>query len=67
VANGAGQELNLKATAAGADVGFRTVEYYIGLGEDFHYGAVLHTGTIPFEIDDRIWAPRLSCLWRQPT
>jgi len=34
------------------------------IGEDFHYGAVLYSGTIPFEIDDRIWALPISCLWR---
>lgn len=36
------------------------------IGKDFHYGAVLYSGTIPFEIDDRVWALPLSCLWRQP-
>lgn len=34
------------------------------MGEDFHYGAVLYSGTIPFEVDDRIWVLPLSCLWR---
>lgn len=34
------------------------------VGDDFHYGAVLYSGTIPFEIDDRIWALPISCLWR---
>ena len=37
------------------------------LGEDFHYGAVLYSGALPFEIDDRIWALPLSSLWRPPT
>lgn len=37
------------------------------VGEDFHYGAVLYSGQIPFEIDDRIWALPLSALWRPPT
>ncbi len=36
------------------------------LGKDFHYGAVLYSGTIPFELDDRIWALPLSSLWRTP-
>lgn len=33
------------------------------VGDDFRYGAVLYSGTIPFEIDDRIWALPLSTLW----
>lgn len=37
------------------------------IGDDFHYGAVLYSGKIPFEIDDRIWALPLSSLWRAPT
>lgn len=37
------------------------------VGDDFCYGAVLYSGTIPFEIDDRIWALPLSSLWRGPT
>ncbi len=36
------------------------------LGTDFHYGAVLYSGSIPFEIDDRIWALPISSLWRKP-
>ncbi len=35
------------------------------LGNDFHYGAVLYSGKIPFQIDDDIWALPLSSLWRQ--
>ena len=35
-------------------------------GSDFHYGAVLYTGALPFKIDDRIWALPISCLWRAP-
>jgi len=35
------------------------------IGDDFHYGAVLYSGTIPFKIDDRIWALPLSSLWRK--
>lgn len=34
------------------------------VGDDFHYGAVLYSGKIPFEIDDRIWALPIICLWR---
>ena len=37
------------------------------VGDDFHYGAVLYSGSIPFEIDDRIWALPLSSLWRTPS
>ncbi len=37
------------------------------MGEDFHYGAILYSGTIPFQIDERIWALPLSCLWRRPS
>ncbi len=37
------------------------------MGEDFHYGAVLYSGTIPFQIDERVWALPLSCLWRTPS
>ena len=36
------------------------------LGELFHYGAVLYSGTIPFQIDERIWALPLSTLWQTP-
>lgn len=35
-------------------------------GSDFHYGAVLYTGALPFKIDDRIWALPISSLWRDP-
>ena len=37
------------------------------VGEDFRYGAVLYSGTIPFQIDDRIWALPMSSLWRKPS
>lgn len=33
------------------------------LGADFRYGAVLYTGTIPYQLDDRIWALPISTLW----
>jgi len=36
------------------------------LGDDFHYGAVLYSGTLPFQIDDRIWALPISALWHPP-
>jgi len=36
------------------------------LGAAFHYGAVLYAGTLPFQIDDRIWAIPASALWRSP-
>lgn len=34
------------------------------LDDDFRYGAILYSGEIPFQIDDRIWALPLSSLWR---
>lgn len=37
------------------------------LGTSFHYGAVIYTGTLPFQIDDRIWAIPASSLWRPPS
>lgn len=36
------------------------------VGSDFRYGAVLYSGGVPFQIDDRIWALPLSSLWRPP-
>ena len=36
------------------------------LQDNFQHGAVLYSGEIPFQIDDRIWAVPLSSLWRQP-
>ena len=35
------------------------------LGDRFHSGAVLYTGKLGFEIDDRIWALPVSALWRR--
>ena len=37
------------------------------LGGDFVFGAVLYSGSLPFEIESRIWALPISSLWRQPT
>jgi len=37
------------------------------LGDAFHYGAIVYTGQIPFQLDDRIWAIPASALWRQPS
>ena len=34
------------------------------IGDDFHYGAVLYSGTLPFQLDDKIWALPISSLWR---
>lgn len=34
--------------------------------ESFHFGAVLYSGSLPFQIDDRIWALPISSLWREP-
>ena len=34
------------------------------LGDDFHYGAVLYAGKIPFKIDDRVWALPINSLWQ---
>ena len=37
------------------------------LGEDFAGGAVLSSASVPFQIDDRVWALPLSALWRAPS
>ena len=37
------------------------------LGPDFHYGAVLYSGQLPYRIDDRIWALPISTLWQPPS
>ena len=37
------------------------------LGDAFSFGAVLYSGVLPFEIDDRVWALPISSLWRPPT
>ncbi|MYB25166.1 MAG: ATP-binding protein [Acidimicrobiia bacterium] len=36
------------------------------LGGDFHYGAVLYSGQIPYRIDGSIWALPISALWQPP-
>ena len=36
------------------------------IGAAFHYGAVLYSGALPFQIDDQIWAIPTSALWRPP-
>lgn len=36
------------------------------LGDAFRYGAVIHTGTLPFQLDDRIWALPAGMLWHPP-
>ena len=36
------------------------------LGEDFRYGAVLYSGSLPFQLGERIWALPISSLWRPP-
>lgn len=33
------------------------------LGDKFHRGAVLYSGSLPFQLADRIWALPLSTLW----
>lgn len=33
------------------------------LGDAFVRGVVLHTGPLPFELDDRIWALPIACFW----
>lgn len=33
------------------------------LGDDFRAGVVFHTGPMPFDLDDRIWALPVSALW----
>ncbi len=37
------------------------------MGHAFIFGAVLYSGALPFQIDDRIWALPISSLWRPPT
>lgn len=37
------------------------------LGDSFVRGVVLHTGTHPFELDDRIWALPIAALWADTT
>jgi uncharacterized protein len=36
------------------------------LGDDFRFGAVIYSGQIPFQIDDKVWALPMSSLWRDP-
>ncbi len=37
------------------------------IGDTFRFGALLYSGGLPFEIDDRIWALPISTLWRPPS
>ncbi|WP_322756252.1 hypothetical protein [Frankia sp. Cas3] len=37
------------------------------LGSDFRAGVVFHTGPIPFDLDDRIWALPICALWAART
>ncbi len=37
------------------------------LGEGFRAGVVFHTGPMPFDLDDRIWALPISALWTART
>ena len=36
------------------------------LGDQFHYGAVLYAGHLPYQIDERVWALPTSSLWKPP-
>lgn len=36
------------------------------LGDRFHRGAVLYSGSLPFQLADKIWALPISALWRAP-
>lgn len=36
------------------------------LGDAFHRGAVLYSGSLPFQLSERVWALPLSALWRAP-
>jgi len=36
------------------------------IGASFHLGIVLYTGTLPYQLDDRIWALPISTLWEPP-
>ena len=37
------------------------------LGDDFAGGAILSSASVPFQIDDRVWALPLSALWSPPS
>lgn len=37
------------------------------LGDDFAGGAILSSASVPFQIDDRVWALPLSALWGPPS
>ncbi len=34
------------------------------LGDEFHFGAIIYAGAIPFQIDHKIWALPMAVLWR---
>ncbi|WP_419847416.1 ATP-binding protein [Candidatus Poriferisocius sp.] len=36
------------------------------LGDDFAGGVILSSASVPFQVDDRVWALPLSSLWRSP-
>lgn len=37
------------------------------LGDDFAGGVILSSASVPFQVEDRVWALPLSSLWRSPT
>jgi predicted AAA+ superfamily ATPase len=36
------------------------------LGDQFHRGVVLYSGSLPFQLSEKVWALPLSSLWRAP-
>ena len=64
-----GRVIGLEVKSA-TSVGRGDARHLLGLrdrlGADFHYGAVLYSGQLPYGIDDRIWALPISTLWQPP-
>ena len=55
------------ATSVGRDDARHLLWLRDRLADTFHYGAVLYSGQIPYQIDDRIWALPISTLWHPPS
>jgi len=39
------------------------VRGHLELGDRFVRGIVFHTGALPFDLDDRIWALPIAAMW----